>query len=252
MKASRLQQSFPFMPDGDLFSPPPIVDAPESPTTVVSQCSEGQRDIHLFVPVPAARPMTPCRLRVPPGEPGTTRRAIAVTCERCRKSKAFERLTRVTAATASASTLLLPDGTRVADLELPERLLIISLWGRWADLVAEGIKTLETREREWPYVAGWLGIHAAQRHDGKLQGVELAKKIPDLARGPRGAVTALVWIAGSRRLDRKDLPKALVYGPGRWAWEITRRYKLVRPIEMRGPQNFASVERARVEAALAA
>jgi hypothetical protein len=133
---------------------------------------------------------------------------------------------------------------------LPERVRLISLWGRWAAAVAAGVKPLETRSWRWPYAPGWVGICAARRYDGKIDG-QIIDPFPEVARVEPGAIVALAFVTGSRLLLPADLPRSLVYGPRLWAWElaIVRR---IAPVPMaRCPQKFASVGRAVIERAIA-
>jgi hypothetical protein len=114
-----------------------------------------------------------------------------------------------------------------------------------------GHKRIETRDWEFPYPPGWIGLHASLTHDRKIEGIVLASNIPELPRGPRGALVGIAWIASCRRLERGDMPAALLYGPNRYAWVLTQVTSLVRPVQMRGPQKFVGVPRAVIEQALA-
>lgn len=132
---------------------------------------------------------------------------------------------------------------------LPERVRVISLWHSWAALVAGGFKTIETRRWDWPYEPGWLAIHAAKRADGDVPG---RLPFPHPANVPPvepGALCALVWVAGSGRLQPEHATRAYVYWRGLFAWflEDVRRLK---PVKMRGPQKFSSVPREAVLEAL--
>jgi hypothetical protein len=159
----------------------------------------------------------------------------------------------VRAASLSSHEGHLPDGTPIVDLELPERLLVMSFWGRWLDLILAGIKRIETREWAWPYPPGWLGLHASLRYDGPLgDDTVLAENIPDVPRGRTGMLVAIAWIDGCRRLVPEDLPRALVYGPKRFAWELGPIHVIAHPIAMPGAQKLKSLPRAQIEAALVA
>jgi hypothetical protein len=83
-----------------------------------------------------------------------------------------------------------------------------------------------------------------------MPGVELAPTIPPLARGPRGVLVGVAQVLRCRPLVREDLPQALLFGPGRFAWELGRVIQLASPVPMRGPQKFAGVARPLVEKAL--
>ncbi len=134
-------------------------------------------------------------------------------------------------------------------LDLPERVRVLSLWGRWCSAVRSGLKGIETRRWPWPYEPGWLALHAAQRWDGEIAG--RLEPFPEVAPVEPGALCCLVWVAGCRPLVLEDRAAALLYVPGLWAWPL-ERVKPLRPVAMRGPQKFASVERAVILAALEA
>lgn len=145
------------------------------------------------------------------------------------------------------------------DLNLPERVRVLSLWRRWAEAVAavaDGhpqAKDLETRDWPFPYPSEsypsrWVVIHAAQRFDHPLSG--RIEPFPTFPSVEPGALCALVWVARCRPLLPEDRARALVYREGLWAWELERVHRLA-PVKMRGPQKWGSVERAVVLDALA-
>ena len=144
---------------------------------------------------------------------------------------------------AEAQALLLDPGRA-----LPPRVWCISLWWKWAALVAAGIKTIETRHWEWPYGPSWLAIHASQRPDGTVAGRSCP--LPEAPPVQPGALCALVWVEGCRELLPEDEPRALCYAPGRFAWPLSDVRRLA-PVPMRGPQKLARVDRAIIEQALA-
>lgn len=137
-------------------------------------------------------------------------------------------------------------------LGLPERVLVLSLWWRWAAAVAAGIKTIETRTWPWPYGPGWLAIHAAKREDGPIEGERIPwtalSAIPPV---DPGALCALVYVADCRPIVRADQGAALIYRPGLYAWCLEPASTMrLRPVKMRGPQKFSSVDREIIYAAL--
>ena len=206
---------------------------------------------HLYDAAVCPDAMTACALGDTHVLCASTPLLYAVTCPMCRKSDVFRKLTKVRATTRSASGAKLVDGTWVADLALPDTLMTLSLWGRWVDLVLENVKRIETREWAFPYLPGWIGLHASVTHDRPLPGVEFAPNIPALPRGPRGALVGVARVLRCRPLVRDDLPQALVYGPGRYAWELGQVIRLRAPAPMRGPQKWVGVPRALVEQAIA-
>jgi hypothetical protein len=174
-----------------------------------------------------------------------------VTCPRCQKSAVFAKLSKVRAKTRSTCEARLENGTLIADLNLPEMLMTLSLWGRWVDLILAGHKLIETREWPFPYLPGWIGLHASVTHDRPLSGVELAPSIPALPRGARGALVGAARVLRCRPLVREDLSRALLYGSGRYAWELGQVVRLRAPVPMRGPQKWVGVPRVLIEQALA-
>lgn len=130
-------------------------------------------------------------------------------------------------------------------LALPTLVRVISLWWMWAQRVRSGDKTIETRTWPWPYDAGWLAIHAAQRADGDIVGTRVPwAELPPCEAVTPGSLCALVWVAACRPLVESDLGAALIYRPGLKAWCLdSARTRRLRPVPMRGPQKFSSVDR---------
>jgi hypothetical protein len=123
---------------------------------------------------------------------------------------------------------------------LPERLKLLSLWGKWAMAVAEGKKTIETREWPWPYDPGPLVIHAGKQLDGDIQG--RIDHFPNVKQPVPGSLCALVWVARCRPLVPEDAPRALVYRPGLFAWELEHIRPLF-PIPFKGPRKIGHIDR---------
>lgn len=132
---------------------------------------------------------------------------------------------------------------------ISDHVRLITLWSRWAALVASGAKPLETRTWAWPYGPGWLGICAARRYDGHIDGLRAAP-FPEAEAVMPGAIVALVFVTGCRPLVPADLPRSLIYAKGLFAWELTHVRRLT-PIPMaRCPQKFARAPRSVIERAL--
>ncbi len=134
----------------------------------------------------------------------------------------------------------------MSDLNLPERLRVLSLHEPYASLVIDGVKTIETRTWAWPYPPGWLVIHAAKRVNKEACA---ALNLPDKYM-THGRLIGLVWVTDSRLLLPEDEKAACFYAADRFAWPLERATRFVRPIRFRGPQKFASIERERVLEAL--
>lgn len=126
-------------------------------------------------------------------------------------------------------------------MDLPERVKVVSLWARWAMAVAEGIKTLETRE--WEIDPGPLVIHAGKQLDGDIPG--RIEPFPWVRHVQPGTICALVWVVKCRPLVPEDKPRALVYRPGLFAWELEHRIRLA-PVPMTGPRKIGYIDRTMV------
>jgi len=126
----------------------------------------------------------------------------------------------------------------------------LSLWQPWASLMADGLKTMETRGWRTPYL-GPLCIHAAKR---PLTRIEKALMYEWSCKGllpaswvdyelPLGAIVAVVNLKGcihtelcTRNMEREG--EFGNYAPGRWAWLTTGLYKLETPLPCRGAQGL--------------
>lgn len=106
----------------------------------------------------------------------------------------------------------------------------LTLWGPWAQLVADGRKTFETRGWATPY-RGPIAIHA-----GSMVVAEYAVECGYKPEGlPRGAIVAVARLAGvmtteeAVRAIEDTMPAAQAreelrhgdYSPDRYAWELT-------------------------------
>lgn len=125
----------------------------------------------------------------------------------------------------------------------------ISLWQPWASLWACGRKTYETRH--WaPTYRGPLAIHAAQKICVDLE-PELVAILEDEFGGhwaldlPRGALIG--WGELSRCISTDhlhvDVDEAAQgnFSAGRYAWELSYRQQLARPVPCRGRQALFDV-----------
>jgi hypothetical protein len=135
-------------------------------------------------------------------------------------------------------------------LDLPERVLCLSLWQPYAGLVVAGVKTIETRTWKWPYpVPSWLVIHAAKSVHPDLDR-RLAYKMKRVAprlKIPIGAYLGIVRVDACRPLTPQDEEAACVYEEGLWAWELSNATPFAKPVPVeRGPQKFVRLPRSSV------
>jgi hypothetical protein len=128
--------------------------------------------------------------------------------------------------------LAAPDARPVVSLPpIPERVPCVTLYRRWASLVAAGVKTLETRTWAWAPPgqalppggpAYWLAMHAGMTEDNALlQGA--VRPFPEVRPVPRGVIFAFALVTAIRVLAEEDAPRALVRAEGRtnvYAWEL--------------------------------
>jgi len=95
----------------------------------------------------------------------------------------------------------------------------------WANLIASGEKTIETRE--WP-----------TNYRGPL--LIVSSKTPDIP--PAGAALCVVDVVDCRALRREDAPAARCpWRPNAWAWVLTN-VRRVKPFKVRGCLGFYYVE----------
>lgn len=150
----------------------------------------------------------------------------------------------------------------------------LTLWQPWATLIADGIKTLETRSWEFPFyeIGDTIGIHASKRKPVKE---ELNEPIHEYMLNtygdawttsiPYGAVIATVKVAGYHYIEQVQrcgtkaltsrVPcqiKSLSDGPyveipidpygdfskGRYAWILEDLQKFDEPIPAKGRQKL--------------
>lgn len=111
----------------------------------------------------------------------------------------------------------------------------ISLWQPWASLIADGLKTIETRPRPWNH-KGLVAIHAAKHVDRpacRMFGYD-----PDKI--PRGAVVAIAHMDGCQQFASND-PRTDAYGDftaGRYGYFLHSVRKLPLPIPAKGKQGI--------------
>lgn len=124
---------------------------------------------------------------------------------------------------------------------VPDKVLVVPFWRVFAEMVCEGDKTIETRERPFEKSAQWLGVYAAEKV-GRLTPAAAAqpaakrwvdakgKALPDARLGPAGHVLGLVWVTGSRLLEPTDLPRSLFWEAGRFAWLLSHHVRFKTPV----------------------
>lgn len=138
----------------------------------------------------------------------------------------------------------------------------LTLWQPWASLIAEGLKTIETRgrplARPGSLVGERLAIHAGLQSDD-LPGVitdlemigdrwqgeqgEAARRAVEFLAGrhaalPKGAVLCVVVVTGERSLNLNDTPRALCLAEGRWGYGVKLARKFAVPVQARGFQGI--------------
>lgn len=122
----------------------------------------------------------------------------------------------------------------------------------WASLVALGAKRVETRSWRTSY-RGWLAIHSAKTFPtaerllceqepfctALLQDTTLDPTRPLAAQLPRGCVLAVTWLDSCLPMEIIELPDEPErsfgdYAPGRYAWYLSRVYRLTPTVPARG------------------
>lgn len=143
---------------------------------------------------------------------------------------------------------------------LPERVLCVSLWMPYAELVVCGVKTIETRTWPWPYPPSWLVIHEAKHTDraaesrlrSRIVSMREQRSLSEPRVGCGGAAIGMVYVKGCRPLEPRDEEAACFYAssPPRHAWLLGHPSVFRQPVTMRGPQKFIYLPRETVLAAL--
>jgi len=140
-------------------------------------------------------------------------------------------------------------------LGLPPEVLCLALNQPYADLVVGGVKTLETRTWAWPYPPSWLAIYATRNAEEPAM-KRLRSRIADPDHLPLGAIVGLVFVTGSRLMEREDEEAACYpFELARFVWPLERAHRFPEPERKhlkRGPQKFVRIPRAVVLGALRA
>jgi hypothetical protein len=139
---------------------------------------------------------------------------------------------------------------------MTETLTAISLHQPWAELIALGIKTHETRH--WPCPARMIGqrlvIHAAKR---PLRRPEIAEELVAHIAGRElafGAYLLTARVVGCFPTEERQPSSRLDllaggWGPGRYAWALEDVQRLANPIPAQGRQSLWNVSSAILEGA---
>lgn len=127
----------------------------------------------------------------------------------------------------------------------------LTLWQPWAQLIAVGAKSYETRS--WPAPRNLIGqriaIHAAKRWDRDLQAICLEEPFrsallefsspSDLPRGVVVATARLLECFPTSSLNPSRAERSFGdWGPGRYAWLLVDVDRLKKPIPARGAQGI--------------
>ena len=127
----------------------------------------------------------------------------------------------------------------------------ITLWQPWATLIADGIKTLETRTWEPPadLIGQRIAIHAAKRPmTSEHLTATVVRELLQLGFGqpsdlPYGAVVCTVVIRWVFPTDGDDRDLYGDYSEGRFVWQLADLEKLDPPVPAKGHQRFWEWER---------
>lgn len=125
----------------------------------------------------------------------------------------------------------------------------LSLKQPWADLVASGLKTIETRRWKTNY-RGPLLICASKSIDhASFEGLrKFGKVFPRVPKLPRGVAVCLVDLKGCELMNRYHEHAACCEAySGAWAWHIGNLRRLIAPLpEVKGQLRLFNVELERV------
>lgn len=107
----------------------------------------------------------------------------------------------------------------------------------WANMIADGEKTIETRTRSTPY-RGSLLIVSSKQPD-----LENFPEMSRLGNGPYGCAVAVAQLVGCRpmRPDDADAAGCECY-PGAVAWELADVQRIKPPFPVRGSLGLYEVE----------
>jgi len=140
------------------------------------------------------------------------------------------------------------------------RIPALTLRQPWCSLVALEAKRIETRSWRTSY-RGWLAIHAAKTlpaaerllceqepfRTALLRDTMLDPTRPLAAQLPRGCIIAVAWLDSCLPMETIEQPGELErsfgdYAPGRYAWYLSRVYRLEPPIPARGALGLWRIE----------
>ena len=106
----------------------------------------------------------------------------------------------------------------------------------WAELILQGIKTLEIRSRP-TNVCGRIYLYTSKKNaqeDFALQAIMAHQLEPELL--PTGLLVGSVEIIGCRKATEKDEQASCVPGnilSGRYAWELSQPQRFLQPLPVR-------------------
>jgi activating signal cointegrator 1 len=149
---------------------------------------------------------------------------------------------------------------------------LLTITQPWAQLIALGVKRIETRPKQTLY-RGDVAIHAAKGLNGIFEGageLDLAEAcsrpyiVDALGRHritsgalPRGHVVAVARLVRCTLMTEGAIAKLAAnnpaehafgfYKPGRWAWVFEDVRPLERPYKLRGQQMLADIEPEKIE-----
>ena len=107
----------------------------------------------------------------------------------------------------------------------------------WAELVACGRKTIETRTWNTPY-RGSLLIVASKKPDERALDV-----FPDVGSWPRGEAIAIAKVVNVRPMTEEDEDAACCgWYPGAFAWELEEVERIRFPFKVKGRLGLFDVE----------
>ena len=142
----------------------------------------------------------------------------------------------------------------------------LSIWQPWAQLIARGDKTIETRNWRAPAVQSGtrIAIHAGKKKINYENFVHADRNLLDLVLpmnfwflAPRGVILATAILSGCEQVDadRSNAHNAIYhtsgnreieaafgdFRPGRWMWYLDAVDRLTEPIPMRGQQGLFEI-----------
>jgi hypothetical protein len=121
---------------------------------------------------------------------------------------------------------------------------VLSIWQPWASLIANGLKTIETRTEPAPaeLLGKRIAIHASvsdskrhvyewirSKYPTEMAQVLNGKEFEDL---PRGQVLAFATLIETRKTDWRDWPKTMSPVEDFWGWVLADIEILESPIPL--------------------